>query len=438
MRGRRHPIWRCALLWCSVLLAAPAASTPAEPPREEDEVRDVTLEGLLHEAMERSPGLHAKKRAYEAARGRVISAWLPDDPMFGVDLEGQSDVFRFGTRADTEYMIAQTIPFPTTLLLRAQAASKDAQIAYQRYKEEERSIVWHLEQPYYELYLTKKTLDALTDVRMLLEKLAQAVQARYETNRASLQDVLKTQIELARVDNERFAIAQQEHLAEAHVSHLLDRSLETRYRLAPEQPAVWLALSRPELEQMALAARPELRALELGIARAKISRTLARTKWLPDLTGRWEARQFKGESGIREHDTFLGVTVPVWSLLKGIGGEWASAERDVQGAEALYAEMKNEVWLSVHEAQVKVKIAEHALQIYEQSILPQARQQVEVALAAYEAGRTEFLDLIDAERMLKDVQIAYDKVKADHERGLSDLRLAVGGPVEHGLKGATP
>lgn len=439
MEGRKPLIWAFMLVWCGVILAAPAATaSSAEPSAAEAEVQDVTLERLLQEAMQRSPGLQAKKRAYEAARGRVISAWLPDDPMFGVDLEGQPDLFRFGRRMNAEYMVAQTIPFPTTLLLRGQAASKDAQIAYQRYKEEERDIAWHLEQPYYELYLTKKTQDALRDVRMLLETLARAVQARYETNRASQQDLLKTHIELAKIDNELFAVTQQEHLAEAHVSHLLDRSLETRYRLAPEEPAAWLGFSRPELEQVAMATRPELKALELGIARAKISRALARTSWLPDLTGRWEARQFKGEGGLREHDTFIGVTVPVWSLLKGAGGEWESAQREVQEAKAMYAEMKNEVLLAVHEAHVKVKIAEHALQVYEQSILPQARQQVGVALASYEAGRTEFLDLIDAERTLKDVQISYYKVKADHERGLSDLRLAVGGTFEQSLRGVTP
>ncbi|MBI3320872.1 MAG: TolC family protein [Candidatus Omnitrophica bacterium] len=226
-----------------------------------------------------------------------------------------------------------------------------------------------------------------------------------------------------------FDAAQREHLSEAHFSHLLNQSLETRYLLDEEQVSEPLALSRPELEQLAVALRPELRAVEIGIARAKAGRALAVTSWLPDLTGRIEARQFKGERGIREYDTFIGVTVPVWSLLKGVGGEWRSAGRDVQQAEALYAQMQNEVLLAVHEADAKVRSAENGLQAYKHAILPQAQQQVEVAFAAYEAGRTDFLNLIDAQRMLKDAQIAYYQIKAEHERGLSDLRLAVGGEM---------
>ena len=68
--------------------------------------------------------------------------------------------------------------------------------------------------------------------------------------------------------------------------------------------------------------------------------------------------------------------------------------------------------------------------------MPQARQQVDVALAAYEAGRIDFLNLIDAQRMLRDAQIAYYKYRADYERGLSNLRLAIGSDLPSGQGGA--
>ena len=62
--------------------------------------------------------------------------------------------------------------------------------------------------------------------------------------------------------------------------------------------------------------------------------------------------------------------------------------------------------------------------------MPQAKQQVEVTLAAYEAGRADFFLLIDAQRTLQETQIAYHALRADYERGLSDVRLAVGGKLE--------
>ncbi len=416
------------IVMAAVFAAAPLAAAN-EPPADEPLI---TLEGLTRAVLERSPAVQAKRHAYEAARHRVIAAWLPDDPMFGADVEGQSSLFAFGDRTDIEYMASQTIPFPLKLITQGRIAAREAQMAYQRYHEEERDVIWHAEQPYYELYLAQKTLAALDDVRTLLQKLSRAVQSRYETNQASQQDLLKANVEAAKVDIERSALLRDQHAAEAHLSHLLNQSLDTQYRLGPEEPARPLAVNLRELEYLALHARPELLALDIGIGRAKASRFLTATRWLPDVTARWEGRQFPGESGIREHDTFVGVTVPVWSLVKGVSGEWAGAQDEVREAEAEYDAMKNEVLLAVHEAYGQAQAAAQALETYERTILPQAKQQVEVAFASYEAGRTDFLDLLDAQRTLKESQIAYYRRRADHERALADLRRAVGAEIPGG------
>ena len=422
-------------LWLTLVVGVASAhaqiDAPAAAPAE-----DVTLQRLIDTALLRSPGLQAKKRVYEAARSRVIAAWLPEDPMVGVDVEGQSSLFEFGSRTDREYMVSQTIPFPTTLLLRGQVAAREARMAYQQYKEAQRDTIWHIEQPYYDLYMNKKTIVALEEVEELLDKLSRAVQSRYESNQASQQDVLKVQIELSKARIDLFNARQQEHVAEAHFSHILDRSLETRYTIPDNIPATLLTLTRPELERLALKTKPELLAMETGISRAKANRLMAFTNWMPEVTGRIEARQFRGESSLREKDTFIGITVPVWSLLKGVGGEWNSAQREVQQVQAQYLEMKNEVLLAVHEAYAAAASAQNGLLQYEQVILPQARQQVDVAFASYEAGRTDFLNLIDAQRMLKDAQMAYYKLKADYERGLSNLRFAIGSDLPTAQGGA--
>lgn len=444
MHNNVIPLWRekstrplSRLLVLSLLTGqgtmVAAAAEPVQPASLSQDT--VTLDRLLDEALRNSPGLRAKQRAYEAARARVFSAWLPNDPEIGTDVEGQSHLFRFD-RTDNEYMIAQTVPFPTTLILKGQIAAKDAQVAYQQYKEEERNVIWHIEQPYYELFLAKRTLTALEETQALADRLAHSVQARYESNQASQQDVLKARIESSKTDIERYQWREKIHLAEAHIAHILDHPLDRTYELSENPRSPMPSLSLADVERLALKVRPELKAVEVGIQRAKASRWIATTTWLPNLTGRIEARQFSGQGHIREYDTALFVSVPIWSLLKGIGGEWKGAGRDVQACEASYVKMKNEVLLSIHEAYSRAKTADHAVTTYEQLILPQAKQQVEVAFSSYEAGRADLLSLIDAQRMLKDAQMAYYKFLAEYELGLSDLRLAVGGSWDMPMKTA--
>lgn len=408
------------LLCGSWLLPAHAeATTPAPSPK------PPTLGELLDEARRNSPGLQAKRRAYEAARARIFAAWLPNDPEIGTDVEGQSSLFRMD-RANNEYMAMQTVPFPTTLWLRGQAAAREAQMAFQEYQEKEREVSWHIEQPYHELFLARKTLLALEGLQVVINRLSKAAQARYEANEGSQHDLLKARIEASKLDIDLVQWREKVHLAEAHLSHILNRPLSTSYELSEEPRTDPPVMSAAELERVAVRVRPELKALEWGIKRAKTSRYLAMTSWLPDITGRIEARQFSGEDSIREYDTFLGLTVPVWSILKGVGGGWKGAGRDVQAAEATYAEIKNEVLLAIHEASSKVHVAAHALTVYEQSILPQAKQQVEVALTSYEGGRADILTLIDAQRTLRDAEMAYYTFAADYEVGWADLRRTVG------------
>ena len=386
----------------------------------------LTIETLVQEALLKNPAVQSKKAEYDALRSKVIKAWLPEDPMVGVDVEGQPDLFKTGGRMNTEYMVSQTIPFPTKLFLDGMIASKEADMAYQMYKEEERAVAWRIEQPSYQLFLSKRTVAALEETQKLVEQLSSVVRSRYEANKTNQSDYLKVQIELEQISIEIFDWQQISHIAEATISRQLNKPLDTSYPIMREVKRFPLFLSLADLEKMALEKRPELKSFETGIERAKASRLFSRTEWLPDITGRFEARKFKGEDEIREYDNFIGFSVPVWSLLKGIGGGWHSAQKEVEAAESLYTDMKNEVLFRIHEAYAKFKSAENALNTYESLILPQAKSQVDISLSSYEAGRVDILDLIDAERTFKNTQIGYYKALSDYEMALSDLRLAVG------------
>ncbi len=51
---------------------------------------------------------------------------------------------------------------------------------------------------------------------------------------------------------------------------------------------------------------------------------------------------------------------------------------------------------------------------------------MQVGLSGYASGKTLFFSLIDGQRTLKNMQIDYYKAIVDYERGLADLRMAVG------------
>ncbi len=389
--------------------------------------KEISLNRLAESAFAKNSSLKAKKARYDSLRAKVIEAWLPMDPMFGVDVEAQSGFFKAESRMNYEYMVSQTIPFPTKLLLKGIAASKEADMAYQEFKEEERKVVWNVEQPYYSLFLAKKTVEALEETKLFLEQFSRAVRSRYEAGQASQIDNLKVGIELSQVKVELFEWKQKEHVASAEVSRQLNQPLDTVYEVGMNLAKEEFKNSRSELETTAIEKKPELQMFKIAVEKTKTESLLTKIDWLPDIIGRIEIRDFTEEGMEREYDNFIGFSVPVWSLIKGFGGTWRGADAEVHAAETLYTDMRNETLLGVHRAYARIESAKFSSETFENETLPQARQQVEVALSAYESGKESILMLIDAQRTLKNLQIQYYKALAEYEMGLSDLRLAVGG-----------
>jgi outer membrane protein TolC len=384
------------------------------------------LPGLIEGAFQNNPGLLSKKKDYEAKKAGVIDAWLLEDPEFGLDVEGQPELFEYDQRMNNEYMLQQDIPFPTKMLFRGLAASKEAEASYQVFREAERQIIWRLKEPYYKLLLAKKTIGLLEDSRKLLEQAAKSAGAMYESGQGMQVDVLKAQIELSKIDIELFNVRQEERLEEARFASVLNQPLNTRYPFHFSEERQSMSLTLQQLEEAALKNRPELKMFVLEAERAGLNQALAHQAWLPDIKLRYEGRQYPGENDIRENDTFIGLSVPVWSLLKGIGGGWASANAEAAAARERLAQARNDLLLDVHTAYTELKKAENALQVYEMSILPQAKQQVEVGLASYEAGKMDFLGIIDAQKTLRESQIEYYAALADYQIALAELSACCG------------
>lgn len=427
LKNGRWPIFLVALMFAIDHAAIGTTFAYAASPESSNSLSGgMGLQDLIEAGVQNNPKVLSKKKAYEAKKAKVIDAWLLEDPKFGVDVEGQPSLFKFSQRSNIEYMAEQEIPFPSKLFLRGLAASKEAQIAYQEYKEEERQLIWRIEQPYHEIFLSTKTIKIMEESRQLLEQVIKSASARYETGQALQADTLRAQIEKSKVSIELFNAHERKRLAEANLSYRLGRTVLPLDKIDDSTAWEKVNVTLERLEELALKHRPELQAFVHRSEQAGVDRDLVRQDWLPDLTLRYEGRQFLNEGSIDEHDTFIGVRVPVWSLIKGIGGKWAAAEADAKAAQAALEDARNKLLLDVREAYSKLKQAENTLTVYEMSILPQSKQAVEVTMSAYEAGKADFIWVIDAHRAARDNQLNYYKALTDYRTALAELIACCG------------
>ena len=396
---------------------------------EETQVEQVSIITIIDEVLKNNPELAAARSRRDAAFNRVPVAKSLKDLMVGADFEGvRRGTLDIGKYMDVEYMISQEIPFPGKLSLRGRVAFQEAKMVDADYNAKERDIFARAKSGYYDLYMVDRATEVNQQNRDFLEQFASVAETRYAAGLSSQQDVLKAQVELAKIANELITLKQERQTAVAKLNALLNRPTRSPLEAKSKIPETEFSLKWDELEGLTLEHKPELKAMEYGIKRAESSLALARLEYMPDFTTRVEARQFDGEGGIREYDVFLGVNIPIWFWTKQ-KYQVKEAKNNLEEAKALYQTMKNNVLFEMQDALVRVESSQRLAKLYTTGVLPQAQQALEASQIGYQTGKVDFLSLLDAVRTFKDFQLEYYESVVKFEVAFAELEKAVGMPL---------
>jgi len=104
----------------------------------------------------------------------------------------------------------------------------------------------------------------------------------------------------------------------------------------------------------------------------------------------------------------------------------AAARADLHTAENLTR-------FQIRDLLAKVRASWEVAVLYRTTVLPQAGQSVEAARVGYRTGRTGFLDLIEADRTLREFQLAYHRALVEREHRLAELEQVVGTDLRESL-----
>ena len=74
--------------------------------------------------------------------------------------------------------------------------------------------------------------------------------------------------------------------------------------------------------------------------------------------------------------------------------------------------------------------AARKISLFRDTLIPKAKQALKVMQKSYQAGKTEFLSLIDAERLLLEFELSYERAVANRMQRLAEIEMLVGKSVE--------
>ena len=127
----------------------------------------------------------------------------------------------------------------------------------------------------------------------------------------------------------------------------------------------------------------------------------------------------------------VGITLPVWFWQKQ-NFNVKEMRKELKAMEAEFKDRENMVFLEIKEAFAGFEALKKLAVLFKTTYLPQAGQVLKVSSIGYEANQTDFLNLLDSQRMFLEFKLDYYKTLIDLEVRVADLEKAVGMRLEKG------
>jgi outer membrane protein TolC len=389
----------------------------------------LVLDSLLAEVLRNNPQLRAARHQTSAAQTRVdqVSSW--DAPQLGVEF------YQTPTRSfpnplkngmETDYFLQQMFPFPGKLSNMGKAAENNASMLNEGYKALERKVIRELKSDYYELHLTRRKIEINAENQQLMRKFVAIASKQYEVGMGKQPDILRAQTELSTLISDGLNLQREKQVVESMINTILSRPANAPLGYVPEIEANIPKWTFEQLRPLALENRPEVRAMNFNIEMNKADLSASKREYFPDLMVRFMYK----DMAMTKDDfwaTMVGISIPIAPWTSGkVVSKVEENELNVKKAEEEYSNMKNMTLFELQDALVKVQTNQNIVLLYRNTAIPQAEQTLQSTIAAYQTGKTEFLMLIDAYRMLLMTRLDYSMAVMSYMASQAQLEQAVG------------
>ena len=407
----------------AVLLPQHRASDGRGPTYTLDEVEDRALRG--------NPEIQVAIRKLALAEAHVPSAGALDDPSFmyrgwGVPL---SQPWNYNA-AQNMFMVSQTWPGRGKRALRTSVAEADVAEAKAALDATKLDVRIRVQKAFFDLLRAEDELrvhDQHTDIG---RQAVEAARIKYVVGKVPQQNILRAQVSLTRLVEHLIRFEQDAELARARLNTLLGRDPSEAINVRGERTVSAALPSLETLEKAALQSRPDLLQAQATAEKSREEQTLSQKAYSPDFT--MSAGYMLNPSGSEFRNNYMveaSINLP-WLNRRKHDAEIAASTAMVSEQDAEIAAMRNAAFGQIQEALVQAQAAQKLANVYRGSLRPQAEATLHSTVIAYENDRTEFLDLLDSQMTLIDLDLAYFQAVADFEARLADLELAVGAPIE--------
>jgi len=390
-----------------------------------------TLKDYLVYAAFNNPGLEAAFNRFKAAAEQVPQAGTLPDPRFTYRYYIEQVETRVGAQ-NQAFGLSQMFPWFGKLKLRSDAAAKAAMAAQQEFETAKLELFYRVKDAYYEYYYLGRAIDIVRENILLLQNFEQVVRRRYEVAAAEHPDLIRAQVELGKLEDRLNTLNSLQEPVAARLNAALNRPPSAPLAGPRQIEEVTITVTDEQLLKMMAESNPYLAALNYDIARNKTQVELAKKEYYPDVTLGVDFIDTSdrigpsppSDSGQDPIIAMVSVNLPIWrdKLKAGVRQaryQYNAAVRNrFQALNDLNARLKMTLY--------EFRDAERKIGLYRDTLLPKAIESVKASETSFRGGQSTFLEVIDAQRVLLEFELEYQRALSNKAQQLAQLEMLTG------------
>lgn len=417
-----------------ILLITAIMNTPAQE-------KDVSLSELIAEAVSVSPKIKMLNAKLNVASSRIEQGTNLPDPMLTFGLMNMpTNSFSFTQEPMTGKVIglSQAIPYPGGLSAAADVKSVDTLIVSEEIQNVKNEIKKNISNRYYDLQFVREEQKLNNERLNLLNQILEVVKSKYEVGDASMQNIIKVEVELTRVTDKIELLSGKENALVAEINAMLLRKENQpiyskssfNYELSP--------IDFEPLLNSAINNQPNLKGIKFSEHKANLMEEQAEYEFYPNfnLGVQYSQRDNNKLTGMDYHD-FLSVVAGI-SLPINYGGKKTAKVNEAKYLQSLYQEAYQssiqELSGSISIIQAKISELLARSKLNTNRLLPLAEQSLNVSLADFQVGKIDFVNVINAEKEILNVKTDLIRIQTDYKKNIVMLEYLVGSELPQNMK----
>ena len=403
--------------------------------------KDKILNELITEAISVSPKIKMLKAKLGATSSRIEQGTNLPDPMLTLGLMNMpTNSFSFNQEPMTGKVIglSQAIPYPGGLSAASEVKSVDTLIVREEINNVKNEIKKTISISYYDLQFVREEQKLNTERIKLLDQILEVVKSKYEVGNASMQNIIKVEVELIRVTDKIEMLNGKENALVAEINSLLlrkeDQSIDSEnsstFELSP--------IDFEPLLNSAMNNQPNLKGIKFSEHKANLMEEQAEYEFYPNfnLGVQYSQRDNNKLTGM-DYKDFLSVIAGI-SLPINYGGKKTAKVNEAKYLQSLYQEQYNssiqELSGSISIIQAKISELIVRNKLNSNRLLPLAEQSLNISLADFQVGKIDFVNVINAEKEILNVKTDLIKIETDYKKNIVMLEYLVGSDLSPNMK----